>query len=200
MVKILALLRLLRLSRFIRYMKQWEEVGAVQGPYEIYLPILLIFTILLLLEIFNFQYELALAFARIMNLVMLMLFICHLNGCLQYMVPMFLQFPNDTWVAIRGLQVRHNTSMIVFEKLRNKNKCDLPRSGSKFYYMGKIFMVCFQIYKSHALHRLRTISSTWNGRSVGNVHKYGVWCDVLRNVHRKRNIFDPVNGCVQACL
>nr|XP_039270745.1 potassium/sodium hyperpolarization-activated cyclic nucleotide-gated channel 2-like isoform X1 [Styela clava] len=79
LAKILALLRLLRLSRFIRYMKQWEEI-------------------------FNFQYELALAFARIMNLIMLMLFICHINGCLQYMVPMFMSFPEDTWVSIRGLE------------------------------------------------------------------------------------------------
>nr|AFB83347.1 hyperpolarization-activated cyclic nucleotide channel [Ciona intestinalis] len=86
--KILALLRLLRLSRFIRYMKQWEEI-------------------------FNFQYEMALAFARIFNLIMLMLFICHFNGCLQYMVPMFLDFPEKTWVRDRNL---HLSNVTIWER------------------------------------------------------------------------------------
>ncbi|XP_076801054.1 potassium/sodium hyperpolarization-activated cyclic nucleotide-gated channel 2-like isoform X1 [Clavelina lepadiformis] len=88
LAKILALLRLLRLSRFIRYMKQWEEI-------------------------FNFQYEMALAFARIFNLIMLMLFICHFNGCLQYMVPMFLDFPEKTWVRDRNL---HLSNVTVWER------------------------------------------------------------------------------------
>lgn len=59
-------------------------------------------------QIFNFQYELALAFARILNLIMLMLFICHFNGCLQWMVPMFMDFPEGTWVRDRNLHVSCN--------------------------------------------------------------------------------------------
>jgi len=34
-----------------------------------------------------------------------MLLIAHWNGCLQFLVPMLLDFPSNTWVAINELQV-----------------------------------------------------------------------------------------------
>jgi len=77
--KILSLLRLLRISRLIRYVHQWEQIVGL-------------------------QYDLAVAAVRIFNLVCLMLLIGHLNGCLQFMVPMLNDFPRDSWIVIDNLQ------------------------------------------------------------------------------------------------
>uniref|UniRef100_A0A3B4BFB4 Cyclic nucleotide-binding domain-containing protein n=1 Tax=Periophthalmus magnuspinnatus TaxID=409849 RepID=A0A3B4BFB4_9GOBI len=66
--KILSLLRLLRLSRLIRYIHQWEEI-------------------------FHMTYDLASAMVRIVNLIGMMLLLCHWDGCLQFLVPA------DCWVA-----------------------------------------------------------------------------------------------------
>ncbi|XP_053087520.1 potassium/sodium hyperpolarization-activated cyclic nucleotide-gated channel 2 [Pangasianodon hypophthalmus] len=72
--KILSLLRLLRLSRLIRYIHQWEEI-------------------------FHMTYDLASAVVRIVNLIGMMLLLCHWDGCLQFMVPMLQDFPQDCWVS-----------------------------------------------------------------------------------------------------
>ncbi|TRY84800.1 hypothetical protein DNTS_008978 [Danionella cerebrum] len=72
--KILSLLRLLRLSRLIRYIHQWEEI-------------------------FHMTYDLASAMVRIVNLIGMMLLLCHWDGCLQFLVPMLQDFPFDCWVA-----------------------------------------------------------------------------------------------------
>ncbi|KAK6317759.1 hypothetical protein J4Q44_G00110500 [Coregonus suidteri] len=72
--KILSLLRLLRLSRLIRYIHQWEEV-------------------------FHMTYDLASAMVRIVNLIAMMLLLCHWDGCLQFLVPMLQDFPSDCWVT-----------------------------------------------------------------------------------------------------
>uniref|UniRef100_A0A8C9V569 Hyperpolarization activated cyclic nucleotide gated potassium channel 4 n=1 Tax=Scleropages formosus TaxID=113540 RepID=A0A8C9V569_SCLFO len=72
--KILSLLRLLRLSRLIRYLHQWEEI-------------------------FHMTYDLASAMVRIVNLIGMMLLLCHWDGCLQFLVPMLQDFPADCWVS-----------------------------------------------------------------------------------------------------
>ncbi|KAG2471381.1 potassium/sodium hyperpolarization-activated cyclic nucleotide-gated channel 4 isoform X1 [Polypterus senegalus] len=72
--KILSLLRLLRLSRLIRYIHQWEEI-------------------------FHMTYDLASAVVRIVNLIGMMLLLCHWDGCLQFLVPMLQDFPEDCWVS-----------------------------------------------------------------------------------------------------
>ncbi|XP_031949664.1 potassium/sodium hyperpolarization-activated cyclic nucleotide-gated channel 3 [Corvus hawaiiensis] len=72
--KILSLLRLLRLSRLIRYIHQWEEI-------------------------FHMTYDLASAVVRIFNLIGMMLLLCHWDGCLQFLVPMLQDFPEDCWVS-----------------------------------------------------------------------------------------------------
>ncbi|MEJ1288766.1 hypothetical protein NN561_019801 [Cricetulus griseus] len=76
--KILSLLRLLRLSRLIRYIHQWEEI-------------------------FHMTYDLASAVVRIVNLIGMMLLLCHWDGCLQFLVPMLQDFPHDCWVSINGM-------------------------------------------------------------------------------------------------
>ncbi|XP_048476273.1 potassium/sodium hyperpolarization-activated cyclic nucleotide-gated channel 4-like [Rhincodon typus] len=77
--KILSLLRLLRLSRLIRYIHQWEEI-------------------------FHMTYDLASAVVRIVNLIGMMLLLCHWDGCLQFLVPMLQDFPEDCWVSINHMQ------------------------------------------------------------------------------------------------
>ncbi|XDV34095.1 hypothetical protein PO909_004300, partial [Leuciscus waleckii] len=72
--KILSLLRLLRLSRLIRYIHQWEEI-------------------------FHMTYDLASAVVRIVNLIGMMLLLCHWDGCMQFMVPMLQDFPENCWVS-----------------------------------------------------------------------------------------------------
>ena len=57
-------------------------------------------------QIVGLQYDLAVAAVRIFNLVCLMLLIGHLNGCLQFMVPMLNDFPHDSWIMIDNLRVR----------------------------------------------------------------------------------------------
>ncbi|KAM4664368.1 potassium/sodium hyperpolarization-activated cyclic nucleotide-gated channel 3 [Discoglossus pictus] len=76
--KILSLLRLLRLSRLIRYIHQWEEI-------------------------FHMTYDLASAVVRIFNLIGMMLLLCHWDGCLQFLVPMLQEFPEDCWVSINHM-------------------------------------------------------------------------------------------------
>ncbi|CAH2273316.1 potassium sodium hyperpolarization-activated cyclic nucleotide-gated channel 4 [Pelobates cultripes] len=77
--KVLSLLRLLRLSRLIRYIHQWEEI-------------------------FHMTYDLASAVVRIVNLIGMMLLLCHWDGCLQFLVPMLQEFPDDCWVSLNHMQ------------------------------------------------------------------------------------------------
>ncbi|XP_061549262.1 potassium/sodium hyperpolarization-activated cyclic nucleotide-gated channel 2-like [Phycodurus eques] len=77
--KILSLLRLLRLSRLIRYIHQWEEI-------------------------FHMTYDLASAVMRIINLIAMMLLLCHWDGCLQFLVPMLQDFPSDCWVSLNKME------------------------------------------------------------------------------------------------
>uniref|UniRef100_A0A665V4A5 Cyclic nucleotide-binding domain-containing protein n=1 Tax=Echeneis naucrates TaxID=173247 RepID=A0A665V4A5_ECHNA len=83
--KILSLLRLLRLSRLIRYIHQWEEI-------------------------FHMTYDLASAMVRIVNLIGMMLLLCHWDGCLQFLVPMLQDFPPDCWVS-KNLMVNDTWSV-----------------------------------------------------------------------------------------
>lgn len=44
-------------------------------------------------------YDLASAMVRIVNLIGMMLLLCHWDGCLQFLVPMLQDFPSDCWVS-----------------------------------------------------------------------------------------------------
>ncbi|XP_033634131.1 potassium/sodium hyperpolarization-activated cyclic nucleotide-gated channel 2-like [Asterias rubens] len=78
LAKLLSLVRLLRLSRLMRFVRQWEQVFDVAG-----------------------------AVIRIGNLICIMLLIGHWNGCLQFLVPMLQEFPQDSWVSINNLVDAH---------------------------------------------------------------------------------------------
>ncbi|TNN43673.1 Potassium/sodium hyperpolarization-activated cyclic nucleotide-gated channel 4 [Liparis tanakae] len=50
-------------------------------------------------RIFHMTYDLASAMVRIVNLIGMMLLLCHWDGCLQFLVPMLQDFPPDCWVS-----------------------------------------------------------------------------------------------------
>lgn len=55
---------------------------------------------------------------RILKLIGSMLLLSHWNGCVQFLVPYLLEFPENSWVVINGLKVAtikflHNTSRTI---------------------------------------------------------------------------------------
>lgn len=50
-------------------------------------------------------YDLASAVVRIVNLIGMMLLLCHWDGCLQFLVPMLQDFPDDCWVSLNHMVV-----------------------------------------------------------------------------------------------
>ncbi|MEQ2299095.1 Potassium/sodium hyperpolarization-activated cyclic nucleotide-gated channel 4, partial [Ameca splendens] len=52
-----------------------------------------------IIQIFHMTYDLASAMVRIVNLIGMMLLLCHWDGCLQFLVPMLQDFPADCWVS-----------------------------------------------------------------------------------------------------
>ncbi|CAG01375.1 unnamed protein product, partial [Tetraodon nigroviridis] len=127
--KILSLLRLLRLSRLIRYIHQWEEgrgwfsssgVGHIWvirdlptcasegsvcglGPDCAASRVTPESPEAGRVEIFHMTYDLASAVMRIINLIGMMLLLCHWDGCLQFLVPMLQDFPSDCWVSLNKM-------------------------------------------------------------------------------------------------
>ncbi|KAL7064531.1 hypothetical protein AAHC03_04875 [Spirometra sp. Aus1] len=69
LAKLLSILRLLRLTRLVRYVSQWEEFLNIASK-----------------------------FMGIFNLVLLMLLLGHWNACLQFLIPLLMAFPEDSWV------------------------------------------------------------------------------------------------------
>ncbi|MEQ2217213.1 hypothetical protein XENOCAPTIV_029845, partial [Xenoophorus captivus] len=57
------------------------------------------------LQIFHMTYDLASAVMRIINLIGMMLLLCHWDGCLQFLVPMLQDFPSDCWVSLNKMEV-----------------------------------------------------------------------------------------------
>ncbi|XP_063311566.1 potassium/sodium hyperpolarization-activated cyclic nucleotide-gated channel 2 isoform X1 [Pelobates fuscus] len=111
--KILSLLRLLRLSRLIRYIHQWEEI-------------------------FHMTYDLASAVMRIINLIAMMLLLCHWDGCLQFLVPMLQDFPSNCWVSINRMVYKQVEQYMSFHKL----PADFRQRIHDYYehrYQGKMF-------------------------------------------------------------
>ena len=52
-------------------------------------------------------YDLASAMVRIVNLIGMMLLLCHWDGCLQFLVPMLQDFPLDCWVSKNNMVVSY---------------------------------------------------------------------------------------------
>lgn len=83
LIKLFSLLRILRVSKFVRYVKLWQEM---------YLSV---------------RVETAVAVVRMLNLICILLYVCHFNSCLQYLVPSLLSYPEQSWVVRRGLNFKN---------------------------------------------------------------------------------------------
>lgn len=68
-------------------------------------------------QIFHMTYDLASAVVRIFNLIGMMLLLCHWDGCLQFLVPMLQDFPEDCWVSINHMVVSFFSSYICRTKM-----------------------------------------------------------------------------------
>ena len=77
LTKLFQLLRLLRVSRIWRYMHQWDEM-------------------------FNLPYDSALVFFRMFAAFLCLLLYAHVSACIQFMVPMVMQYPKNTWARVRN--------------------------------------------------------------------------------------------------
>lgn len=62
-------------------------------------------------------YDLASAMVRIVNLIGMMLLLCHWDGCLQFLVPMLQDFPADCWVSknkmVVSVHTRHQITSLI---------------------------------------------------------------------------------------
>ncbi|XP_023964383.2 potassium/sodium hyperpolarization-activated cyclic nucleotide-gated channel 3 isoform X3 [Chrysemys picta bellii] len=83
----------------MKYLKSWFLVDFISS-----IPVDYIFLVVdLETQIFHMTYDLASAVVRIVNLIGMMLLLCHWDGCLQFLVPMLQDFPEDCWVSINHL-------------------------------------------------------------------------------------------------
>ena len=76
------------------------------------------------------QYDLAVAAMRVFNLVCLILLIGHWNGCLQFLVPMINNFPNDSWIVIDKLMVGGDRNLSYYIILQSQTKEITPGGGA----------------------------------------------------------------------
>jgi hyperpolarization activated cyclic nucleotide-gated potassium channel 2 len=79
LTKLLQLLRLLRITRFLRSKTQFEDM-------------------------INIPYDDALVLIRMFSAFLGIICYAHISACMQFMIPMIMNFPHNSWVMIRGLQ------------------------------------------------------------------------------------------------
>ncbi|KAA0702561.1 Hyperpolarization-activated cation channel 4 [Triplophysa tibetana] len=82
-----------------RYLKSWFLVDFLSSIPVDYIFLMVDLEARLDSEIFHMTYDLASAMVRIVNLIGMMLLLCHWDGCLQFLVPMLQDFPSDCWVS-----------------------------------------------------------------------------------------------------
>ncbi|XP_028819539.1 potassium/sodium hyperpolarization-activated cyclic nucleotide-gated channel 1 [Denticeps clupeoides] len=143
--KILSLLRLLRLSRLIRYIHQWEEI-------------------------FHMTYDLASAVVRIVNLIGMMLLLCHWNGCLQFMVPMLQDFPPHCWVAKNNMvnttwdvQYSYALFMAMSHMLCIGYGAQAPEAMTDVWLMMLSMIVgatCYAMFLGHATNLVQSLDAS----------------------------------------
>lgn len=74
-------------------------------------------------QIFHMTYDLASAVMRIINLIGMMLLLCHWDGCLQFLVPMLQDFPQNCWVSINGMVVSASPDPAVLPQSPGPSPC-----------------------------------------------------------------------------
>lgn len=79
-------------------------------------------------QVFHMTYDLASAMVRIMNLIGMMLLLCHWDGCLQFLVPMLQDFPPDCWVTRNKMVVSGLFMSQTASKMCSSPKHDKPHA------------------------------------------------------------------------
>lgn len=79
-------------------------------------------------QVFHMTYDLASAMVRIMNLIGMMLLLCHWDGCLQFLVPMLQDFPPDCWVTRNKMVVSGLFMSQTASKMCSSPKHDEPHA------------------------------------------------------------------------
>lgn len=79
-------------------------------------------------QVFHMTYDLASAMVRIMNLIGMMLLLCHWDGCLQFLVPMLQDFPPDCWVTRNKMVVSGLFMSQTASKMCSSRKHDEPHA------------------------------------------------------------------------
>merc|ERR1712123_511310 len=137
LTKLFQLLRLLRVSRIWRYMHQWDEM-------------------------FNLPYDSALVFFRMFAAFLCLLLYAHVSACIQFMVPMVMQYPNYTWVRVRNFHTPE-TRLIVqygwsFFRAVSQMLCigygQFPPQSMEDMYVTTLLMllgaICFAVFIGYA--------------------------------------------------
>lgn len=152
------------------------------------------------------------AAVRIFNLICLMMLIGHWNGCLQFMVPMLLNFPEDSWVAIDNLTVSLHTSMkIAIEGLfrfwlagQNKSCVLSPNnyiSSPLDIGMVRAILVGFvQSNVTYVMHWLWATATQNNGWPVVNNDLNGLRCRLFCHVYRPCYRAYSINGLIKTTI
>lgn len=77
-------------------------------------------------------YDLASAMVRIVNLIGMMLLLCHWDGCLQFLVPMLQDFPHDCWVS-KNLMVVSLSALILLQMSSSHHKKSVKSRSYAFW-------------------------------------------------------------------
>ncbi|XP_076868431.1 potassium/sodium hyperpolarization-activated cyclic nucleotide-gated channel 2-like isoform X2 [Brachyhypopomus gauderio] len=92
LTRLFSLLKLLRISKFLQYVRHWEEVNGwnIGGIAT---------------------------FLKFMNMIVIIILLCHWNACIQFMVAVVMDFPKKSWVTLEGLMnkpmtYRYSKSML----------------------------------------------------------------------------------------
>lgn len=154
-------------------------------------------------QIFHMTYDLASAMVRIVNLIGMMLLLCHWDGCLQFLVPMLQDFPPDCWVAKNKMVVSIfrwflNLNQIFFSFCRGfmlstphlmwfllitvLNLCMCSSWGSSVLYFVIFGLFLFVQYSEIHFNRQKKLSDFLEG-------------DILQGVLLKKIVKEKWNRC-----
>lgn len=92
-------------------------------------------------------YDLASAMVRIVNLIGMMLLLCHWDGCLQFLVPMLQEFPHDCWVYKNNMVVRESVCVCACLRV-----CACVGVGAHVLQWGVVFTHTHRVMKADKRH------------------------------------------------
>ncbi|RXM33112.1 Potassium/sodium hyperpolarization-activated cyclic nucleotide-gated channel 4 [Acipenser ruthenus] len=93
---------------------------------------------------------------RIVNLIGMMLLLCHWDGCLQFLVPMLQEFPEDCWVSINNMVAMSHMLCIGYGAQAPEGMTDL--------WLTMLSMIvgatCYAMFIGHATALIQSLDSS----------------------------------------